>query len=188
MGIDGQCVLRRLQHGACALHLSTAQGLLGFVFEVQTQSGQPELGLDVNFVDRLDVGVFGGDDAFYSLSCQFVAEGLHALFTSGLHERRDHVGLGFTDQGGNGSVDNQYLEGRDTSALDLFAERLRDHALERVGQHRTNLILTPLRKLVDHALNGGCRVVGVERGEDQVTGLSRLDGDFHGFQIAHFAN
>src|SRR5205823_573619 len=41
---------------------------------------------------------------------------------------------------------------------------------------------------VDQSRNGAGSVVGMQRGEDQVTGECRLNGDFGHFQVANFAD
>jgi hypothetical protein len=43
-------------------------------------------------------------------------------------------------------------------------------------------------KLVDDPVDGARRGAGVERAEDEVPRLRRLDGDGHGLEVAHLAD
>jgi hypothetical protein len=64
------------------------------------------------------------------------------------------VCLPLADLGRDGAIDKHQLEGSLAASADFFAERLRDHTLERRGEHGANLRLAVRRKLIDDAING----------------------------------
>ena len=70
----------------------------------------------------------------------------------------------------------------------LGQQRLRQHADEGGRQLGANLVLLILGKDVDDAVDGGRGAVGVQRAEDDVPRLGRLDGGVNRFQVAHFAD
>ena len=85
-------------------------------------------------------------------------------------------------------VDDQHLERRDAPAADLLAQRLRDDAAQRLGQHRADLRLPVGRELIDDAVDGGRRGRRVQRAEHEVAGLGGLDRDRDRLEVAHLAD
>ena len=69
---------------------------------------------------------------------------------------------------------------------------LRDHSDQAVGQLRGNAVLDfgrkPFRQLLAEIHQGFGAGRGMYRGQDQMTGLRRGEGQLHGFRLAHFAN
>ena len=82
----------------------------------------------------------------------------------------------------------QHLARGDAAAADLLAERLRDDALERLGEHDADLRLPIGRELIDDAVDRAGRRRRVQRAEDEVARLRRLDGDRDGLEVAQLAD
>ena len=80
------------------------------------------------------------------------------------------------------------LARRHPSAALLLAERLGDDRLERLREHRADLVLLAGRKDVDDAVDGLRRARGVQGAEHQVPGLGRGERERDGFQVAHLAD
>ena len=74
------------------------------------------------------------------------------------------------------------LVGLDATRADAADETLRHDQLERGGNEEW------FHAHIDKPGDCAGRVIGVERGEDQVAGEGGLDGDLRGFQVARFAN
>ena len=83
---------------------------------------------------------------------------------------------------------DQHFERGHAAAADLAAQRLRDDAAQRLGEHDADLRLPVRRKLIDDAIDGRRRGRRVQRAEHQVAGLGRLDRDRHRLQIAQLAD
>ena len=84
--------------------------------------------------------------------------------------------------------DDQHFQRRGPAAADLLAQRLRDDALQRLGQHHPDLRLPVRRELIDDAIDRRRRGRRVQRAEHQVAGLGRLDRDRHRLEVAHLAD
>jgi hypothetical protein len=67
-------------------------------------------------------------------------------------------------------------------------EALRHRALQRAGDHRPHLLVHVRREEVDQAVDGLGGVDGVDRREDEVTGLRRAERGMHGLLVAHLAD
>ena len=80
------------------------------------------------------------------------------------------------------------MRGHTALAVLGLAQRLRDHGLQRLGEHGAHHFLFLGRKHVDDTVDGLGRRRGVQRAEHQVTGFGRRHGQADGFQVSHFAN
>jgi hypothetical protein len=69
-----------------------------------------------------------------------------------------------------------------------LAQCLRDHCLQRLGQHRAHHFLFFGREHVDDPVYGLGGTRGVQRGEHQVPRLCCGHGQAYGFEVAHFAH
>ena len=85
-------------------------------------------------------------------------------------------------------VDHQHFVGRHPAAADLRQQRLRQHADDRHGQLRADLLLLAGGKDVDDAVDRALGAGGVQRGEDDVAGFGRRDRRLDRLQVAHFAD
>src|SRR6266850_1691770 len=147
-----------------------------------------ERGRQTRLLDRFHIGLIRTDLLLLDQLDQGVVQGEHAELLRRLDDRGDLERLPLADQVRDGGRGEQDLARGDAPAAQLLAQRLRDHALERLGQHHADLRLPVRRELVDHAVYGGCRCRRVQRTEHEVAGLRRLDGDGDGLQVAHLAH
>jgi len=77
---------------------------------------------------------------------------------------------------------------RNPTASDLLQQCLRNHCLQRFGEHRADHGLFLGREHVDHTVDGLGRRGGVQGPEYQVSGFGGCQRQPDGFQIAHFAD
>ncbi len=78
--------------------------------------------------------------------------------------------------------------GDETVALLSFDQLQRDDRLEHVGQLQADLLVVTLGEAVDDAVDGLGRTVGVQRREDQVSGLGGGEDGLGRRRVAHLAD
>ena len=113
---------------------------------------------------------------------------LHSAARAGLHVGVDLLDLALADQVPNRVVEEQDLECGDTArAVGGREQRLGDDPLEGVGELHPNLRLLLGREDVDDAVDRARRALGVQRAEDEVTGLGRGERGRDRLEVAHLA-
>ena len=114
---------------------------------------------------------------------------LHAVLAARLDQRVDLVRLALADQVAHARGRDEHL-GRDAAAEAVGGrdQRLGHDALEADRQLRPDLALLGRREDVDDAVHGLRRVLGVQRGEDEVAGLGRGQGRADRLHVAHLAD
>ena len=114
---------------------------------------------------------------------------LHALGAARLDQRVDLVRLALADQVAHARGGHEHL-GRDATALAVGGrqQRLGDDALEADRELGADLALLGGREDVDDAVDRLRRVLGVERGEDEVAGLGRGQRRADRLHVAHLAD
>ena len=125
--------------------------------------------------------------SFQSLNSES-SEQDHALLGPGLDGRGDAEGLVFANQVADGRVAHQQLVGRAAPAADLGDQRLREHADDRRGELRADLVLLVGRKDVDDAVDRALGAGGVQRAEHDVAGFGGADGGFDRGQVAQLTH
>ena len=114
---------------------------------------------------------------------------LHAVLAARLDQRVDLVRLALADQVAHARGRDEHL-GRDAAADAVGGrdQRLGHDALEADRQLGPDLALLGRREDVDDAVHGLRRVLGVQRGEDEVAGLGRGQGRADRLHVAHLAD
>lgn len=113
----------------------------------------------------------------------------HAVILSGLDAAHDLMGLALPDIVLNGLVTHHDLASHHSSlVVGPFQQLLRNDAVEDIGELNLDLLLLGRREDVDDSFNGGRRAVGVKRRKDQMSGLSRGEGNLDGLEIPHFSH
>src|SRR5229473_3579689 len=132
--------------------------------------------------------LFGDRARFHQLR-QRVVEEHHSLRSSGLQDRSNLEGFLLANQIGDGRLDQENLDrGNSTRAIGGRKQPLRNDRPKRLGDHRADLRLLLGRKDVEDPIDGSNRVVGVEGGHHQVSGLGGGNRQRDGFEIPQLAN
>src|ERR1035437_1651093 len=106
-----------------------------------------------------------------------------------LHKRVDLLDLPLANQVADRVVGNQNLERRHSSLLVYRLHKsLCHHALERESELHADLILLLAGEYVDDAVDRARCALRVQRGEDQVAGLSRGQRDTAPILVASLAD
>ena len=127
------------------------------------------------------------DDAAGHEAGEVHLDGLHAFLLAGDHRVAQLAALALTDEVAHGVVGHQHLVGGHTTATLGGQQTLADDALQRAGELDLDLVAALGREHVDDAVEGLRRVVGVQRGEHEVTGLGQGQRDGDRVEVAHFA-
>ncbi len=105
-----------------------------------------------------------------------LVKSLHAVFGTRLDDGTDLMGLSLTDEVANGRRSDHDLDRRYASlSIDGSYQLLRDDSLDRTRELHSDLLLLVAWEHVDDAIYRLRRILGVERSEDQVTGLGSGD-------------
>jgi hypothetical protein len=106
-----------------------------------------------------------------------------------LDDVRDLEGACLADDVAHRGRAEHDLDGRDHARLiDAAEERLRDDRLQRVREHRPDLVLLAVRVHIDDSLDRLRRVDGVQGREHQVTGFGGADRESGRLKVSHFAD
>ena len=73
-------------------------------------------------------------------------------------------------------------------AVGGFAQGLRDHRLQRLGEHGADHFFLLGREHVDDPVYGLGRAGGVQRAKNKMPGFGRCDSQADGLQVAHLAH
>jgi len=104
---------------------------------------------------------------------------------AGLHDVRDLESLAVLDQVAELEAADQHLVGEhDTPAVGPGEQPLREHDLQRLPEHRADLVLLAARVRVDDLVDGLVRGRRVHRADHQVAGLGRADREGDRLQVA----
>lgn len=132
-------------------------------------------------------GGLGVDGSALDVGTEGLVHGDHAIVPSGLNDGIDLVDLAFADEVADGKVDVEDFVGEYTAGVVAGGdEGLGDDAGEDHGELGVNLLLLGGGKDVDDAGDGVGGVLGVEGGEDEVSGFGEGEGEGDGFDVAHF--
>src|SRR6218665_535784 len=131
---------------------------------------------------------WGDDFALYQVG-QVLIQGLHAHAVAGLYRRVHLRHLGLADQVADGAgAEHDFMRRHTARAVARLAQGLRDHGLQRFGQHGADHFFFFGREHVDDPVYGLGGAGGVQRAEYQVAGFSGRHRQADGFQITHFAD
>src|SRR6267143_4141186 len=115
---------------------------------------------------------------------------LHAFCAAVAHgvEERLAFALAFFDVFAGAHRGFQNLHGGDASlAILLGEEALRNNEAKGFRKAGADGMLIRHRENTDDALDGFCRIDGVQRGHDKVARFRRFESDFNRLAVAHFA-
>ena len=111
---------------------------------------------------------------------------LHAVFLAGLHDPRDLMELGLTNEVPYCRRRDHDFQRRDAPAGFLLKQRLGDHSFQGFRKLCPDLRLLGRRKGVDDAVDRFGRARRVQGAEDQVSGFCGGQGELNGFQDPAF--
>src|SRR3954447_9374866 len=130
-----------------------------------------------------------GDPAALDELGKVLVHRVHAVLRTCLKCAVDLVRLALTDEVAHRGCGHEDLR-RDsaTTTVGGLGERLADDALERAGELNPDLLLLVRWEDVDDTVDRLCRVLRVQGGEDEVTGLS--SGERHGdrLEVTHLTD
>ena len=153
---------------------SDGAGEVGAEFVGVEAVGEGGVAIDAAELDEFGEGLVHGHHAFGFAGGD---EGAHLVVLAGADEIAD---------GGGG--DHDFDRGVEAGVADGGDELLRDDREQGEGELLAKLGLVAGGEAVEDAGHGLGGVVGVERGEDEVTGFGGGERGGHGFGVAHFAD